>query len=353
LLIVDDEEANVLLLGELLRHAGYSNMRMTTEPRQVLGIFLEFQPDLILLDLQMPYLDGYALMKQLGSRIPEDAYLPFLVLTADLSSAARQKALSLSAKDFLNKPFDRTEALLRIRNLLETRFLHLQVKNQNEVLAARVAERTSELEQAQTEILERLARTAEFRDDNTGEHIRRLGEMSALIAKAMGMPGPWVDVIRMAAPLHDLGKVGIPDPILLKPGKLTPEEFEVMKTHVVIGASVLTGSRSSPLQMAEVIALTHHEKWDGTGYAKLKGEAIPLEGRIVAVADVFDALIHTRPYKKAWPIEDAIAEIKNQSGRQFDPKVVDTFLKILPEILAVSEVEEAPRPKMKMKESAQ
>jgi putative two-component system response regulator len=337
LLIVDDEEENVFLLERVLRHAGYAYLRSTTDPRQVLSMFLEYQPDLILLDLQMPHLDGHAVMKQLAARIRPGTYLPILVLTADLSPEAKQRALSLNAKDFLNKPFDITEMLLRIRNLLETRFLYLQVQSQNQFLEAKVVERTRELEEAQIEILERLARAAEFRDDNTGQHTRRMGETSALIARALGKPGAWIEILCRAAPLHDLGKIGIRDRILLKPGRLTTEEFDVMKTHTVIGASVLTGSRSSPLQMAEVIALTHHERWDGTGYARLKGEAIPIEGRIVAVADVFDALTHARPYKPAWSTEEAVVEIKSQSGRQFDPQVVEAFLKVLPEVLAISQ----------------
>lgn len=343
LLIVDDEEENVLLLETILRRAGYANLRSTTDSRRVLSLFLEYQPDLILLDIQMPHLDGYAVMKHLADRVPPGAYLPILVLTADLSGEAKQRALSLHAKDFLSKPFDLGEMLLRIRNLLETRFLYLQVQNQNQFLEAKVAERTRELEEAQIEILERLARAAEFRDDNTGQHTRRMGETSALIARVLGKPEVWVEMIRGAAPLHDLGKIGIPDGILLKAAKLTNEEFDVMKTHTVIGASVLRGSRSSHLQMAEVIALTHHERWDGTGYSRLKGGAIPLEGRIVAVADVFDALTHARPYKPAWSTEEAVAEIKSQSGRHFDPQVVQAFLKVLPEVLAIGQAMDARR----------
>jgi putative two-component system response regulator len=336
ILIIDDEESNVLLLQELLRHAGYSNLCCTSDPRQVLALYIDYQPDLILLDLNMPYLDGHALLRQIGPRVPSGSYLPILVLTADITPEAKQGALSLGAKDFLTKPFDRTEALLRMRNLLETRFLHLQVQDQNKNLEKAVAERTSELKETQIEILERLAHAAEFRDDNTGEHTRRISESSALIAHALGMSKEWVELIRRAAPLHDVGKIGIPDSILLKPGKLTTEEFEVMKTHVHIGASILSGSRSPALQMAEVIALTHHERWDGAGYARLKGEAIPLEGRIVTVADVFDALTHSRPYKPAWSTEESLGEINRLSGKQFDPQVVHAFLSVLPEVLEIS-----------------
>jgi putative two-component system response regulator len=179
------------------------------------------------------------------------------------------------------------------------------------------------------EIIERLARAAEFRDDNTGQHTERVGQMAALIAREIGLPDSTVSLIRRAAPLHDVGKIGIPDSILLKLGKLTDEEFALVKTHTTIGARILSGSRFSLLRMAEEIAFSHHEHWDGGGYEGLVGEAIPLAGRIVAVADVFDALTHKRPYKAAWPIADAIAEIERQRGGQFDPNLVDGFLSVI------------------------
>jgi putative two-component system response regulator len=343
ILIIDDEEANIRLLDVLLRHAGYCHLKSTSDSRQVLSLFMEYEPDLILLDLQMPYLDGHAILRQIGSRVPPDSFLPILVLTADIEPSSRQRALSGGAKDFLIKPFDRTEVLLRIRNLLETRVLHRQIQNHNQVLESKVRERTQELEGTQIEILERLAFAAEFRDDDTGDHTRRMGDSSALIARALGKPESWVELLRRAAPLHDVGKIGIPDSILLKPAKLTDCEFDVMRTHVHIGASILSGSRSPALQMAEAVALTHHERWDGTGYARLKGEAIPLEGRIVSVADVFDALTHARPYKKAWNIEDSVEEIRKQSGRHFDPVIVDAFLTALPEILVMNELDRGSR----------
>jgi putative two-component system response regulator len=197
------------------------------------------------------------------------------------------------------------------------------------MLEAKVRERTRELESAQIEIIERLARAAEFRDDNTGQHTERVGQMAALLAREIGMPDTTVSLIRRAAPLHDVGKIGIPDSILLKLGKLTDEEFALVKTHTTIGARILSGSRFSLLRMAEEIAFSHHERWDGSGYEGLAGEAIPLAGRIVTIADVFDALTQKRPYKAAWPIGDAIAEIDRQRGRQFDPTLVDAFLRVV------------------------
>ena len=329
ILIVDDQEPNILLLEAVLTEYGYSNLTSTTDSRQALSLFLEQQPDLVLLDLQMPNLDGFAVLDQIAPRIPPDTYLPILILTADVSSEAKRRALAAGAKDFLSKPFDVTEIVLRIRNLLQTRLLHLQLRQQNEDLEVRVRMRTQELELSHVEIAERLARAADYRDDVTGQHIRRVGYGSALVAREMGWPDTEVDVIRQAAPLHDVGKIGIPDRILLKPGKLTPDEFERMKSHTTIGASLLAGSHSPVLQMAEKIALTHHERWDGSGYIGLEGSTIPLVARITSVIDVFDALTHRRSYKEAWPVEAAVDEIQRHSGRHFDPEIVGVFLTVL------------------------
>jgi PAS domain S-box-containing protein len=204
-----------------------------------------------------------------------------------------------------------------------------QLANHAQLLEARVAERTRELEAARAETLQRLALAAEYRDDDTSQHTERVGDMSARVAERLGLDAGQQALLREAAPLHDVGKLAIPDTILLKPGRLTQEEYEAMKTHAMLGARLLSGSSSPVLQMAAVIAASHHERWDGTGYpAGLAGEAIPLVGRIVAVADVFDALTHERPYKSLWPVEQAIAEIRSAAGTQFDPRVVDAFLEI-------------------------
>lgn len=342
ILIVDDEGANVLLLQRILQRAGYSELKSTTDPRHVLPIFTEFKPDAVLLDLHMPHLDGYAVMEQIRSRVADTDFLPILVLTADATPAAKQRALSSGARDFLAKPLDATEVLLRLRNLLETRSIHMEMQTQNEGLEEKVRERTEALENAQLEILGRLARAAEYRDDDTGEHAQRVGNLAAYLAQASGLADDQTDLIRMAAPLHDVGKIGIPDSILLKPGKLEKEEFEVMKTHTTIGAGILSGSRSRLLQLAEEIALYHHEKWDGSGYAGLSGRDIPLAARMVTVADVFDALTHPRPYREAWPVERAIQEIQAGSGRLFDPAVVGVFLDLHGDLLATKATPAAP-----------
>jgi putative two-component system response regulator len=328
ILIVDDEESNVDVLRRLLRRSGFSLIEGTNDSRQVCDLYIKFRPDLILLDLHMPHMDGLQVMDELFT-IADETYLPILMLTGDDAPEAKREALSRGAKDFLNKPFNNDEALLRINTLLETRFLYMQIQSQNIVLEEKVRDRTRDLEAAQIEIIERLARAAEFRDDHTGRHTERVGQMSALIARQIGLPDSQVSLIRRAAPLHDVGKLGVPDAILLKLGKLTDEEFKVVKTHTVIGARILSGSRFRILHVAEEIAFNHHERWDGSGYAGISAASIPLAGRIVAVADVFDALTQKRPYKVAWPVGDAVAEIELQRGKQFDPALVDAFLRVI------------------------
>ena len=327
ILIVDDQPSNVALLEGILEEEDFTSLRSVIDPREVLPSYIEYLPDLILLDLQMPYMDGFEVMKQVRACLGPNEFLPILVLTADITPDAKRRALAEGALDFLTKPFDAMEVVLRIRNLLQTRSLHLQLQAQNQALDQKVHERTAELEETQVEILERLALAAEYRDDDTGEHTKRVGETAARIAQALGWGTKQVELIRRASPLHDVGKIAIADSILLKPGKLMPEEFERMKSHTKLGAQILSGGRFALLQLAEQIALTHHERWDGTGYMGLCGEAIPLAGRIVSVADVFDALTSPRPYKKAWSQQEALEEIKRQSGRQFDPRVVEALLR--------------------------
>jgi len=328
ILIVDDKHENVVLLERMLRQGGYRYLWGIEDSRKALTAFSEFQPDLVALDLRMPHMDGFAFLNQVRSRIPEDDFVPVLVLTADASVKAKREALAAGAKDFLSKPFDMPEVLLRIYNLLETRWLHARISEANRTLEQRVKERTRELEEAQREILERLALAAELRDDDTGQHTQRVGKLSALLAQAIGLPEDQVDLIRQAAPLHDVGKIGVPDHILLKPGPLTPEERERIKSHAGMGARILSGSRFAILQMAERIALYHHEHWNGAGFHALAGESIPLEARIVALADAFDVITHSRPYKAAQSVSAAIRIMIEQKGKQFDPNLVDVFVKL-------------------------
>jgi len=328
ILIVDDEQGNVDILRRILTRAGFCRVESTTDSREAAGLYVQHRPDLILLDLHMPHVDGLEVMDQLNE-IAEASYLPILILSGDLTPDARREALSRGAKDFVNKPFQQDELLLRIKTLLETRLLYIQIQSQNQLLEAKVRERTRELVEAQIEIIERLAMAAEFRDDNTGQHTQRVGQMSALLARQLGQPDSQVSLMARAAPLHDVGKIGVPDTILLKMGKLTAVEFEVVKQHTVIGARILSGGKFPLLRLAEEIAFSHHERWDGDGYAGMRNTNIPLAGRIVAVADVFDALTQQRPYKPAWPVAEAIAEIERQRDRQFDPGVVDAFMRVI------------------------
>jgi putative two-component system response regulator len=229
--------------------------------------------------------------------------------------------------------------LLRVRNMLETRGLHQELSAYNQELEDRVRSRTQELEEARNETLERLAVAAEYRDDETGQHTRRVGEGARLIAWQLGLGDADSDLIGRAARLHDIGKIAVPDEILLKPAKLTTVEFEVVKTHTTIGAKILSGSGSALLQTAEEIAWAHHERWDGNGYAGVTGPEIPLVGRITTVADVFDALTHARPYKEAWPIDQAVEEMTSQREKMFDPEAVDAFMQVLDPMIAMSQAE--------------
>lgn len=324
IMIVDDEPKNLDALTRILHKAGYTNTFTTSDPVEGLTLYKELDPDLLLLDLNMPGLDGLAILKRLKETTPRHGYLSVLVLTGDTSRQARRRALAMGAKDFLTKPFEIDEVLLRIQNLLETRQLYREITTQNLVLEDKVRERTSELDAAQLETLERLARAAEFRDDETGRHTQRVGSLAALLGHTIGLSEVEVALLRRAAPLHDVGKIGVSDTILLKPGTLTQAERTVMQTHTTIGAKILSGGRSQVMKVAEEIALWHHEKWDGSGYPHGRvGEHIPLMARIVAVADVFDALSSARVYRPAWPAEEVLAEIKRQRGIHFDPLLAD------------------------------
>jgi len=329
ILIVDDQEQNIRLLERILAKAGYEHVASTTNPAEALTLQGHFKPDLVLLDVHMGEKDGFEVLEELISRNGSAEHLPVLMITADDSAETKRRALALGAKDFIGKPFDSAEVLLRIRNLLETRFLYQKLRGQNAELELMVAERTKELEQSQLEVLERLAAAVEFRDDDTGNHTKRVAEVSAKVAQAIGVESTTVELIRRAAPLHDIGKVGIPDHILLKAGPLTAEEFETMKTHTVIGSRMLSKGRSELVRFSQRIARSHHEWWDGSGYPdRVSGQSIPLEARIVAIADFLDALTHERPYRPAWGMEDTLAEIKRRAGSHFDPTIAKALLGI-------------------------
>lgn len=326
ILVVDDNFANLELVKTMLEHSGYQNVACTADPENVLILVENLDPDLIILDLHMPRKGGLEVLTEIRETV-KDEYLPVLVFTADGYAETRIKALAAGASDFLQKPGDFSEILLRVGNFLEMRALHCRFRDQSRLLEALVEERTSELEDARLELVEKLSRLSQARDDGCGEHPYRVASLAAEIATALRLPEDVVALIRTATPLHDLGKVGVPDALLLKQERLTQEEFELIKAHVNIGAGILANSRSPLLRIAEEIARTHHEHWDGSGYPDgLRGENIPIAGRIVALADVYDALVTERSYKQAWSHEDASEKIKSLSGTKFDPQVVYAFL---------------------------
>jgi len=338
ILIVDDEPKNVELLNQALKHEGYKNIESITDPREVLSIYKEFTPDLILLDLRMPHLDGFKVMDQLNAMNKYEPLPPILVLTAQKDDVICLRAFKKGARDFMGKPFNIHEILSRVRNSLEVQLLQNELRKQNEILEQKVQERTEELHSTRLSVIQRLGYAAEYRDNETGNHVIRMSQYSAMLAKKVGLDEQHCDLILNAAPMHDIGKIGIPDRILLKPGKLDHDEWAVMKTHVTIGGEILSNDSSELLQLAQKVALQHHEGFDGSGYPNgLKGEEIAIETRIITICDVFDALTSERPYKELWSVGDTIVELEDKSGTKFDPEFVTGFKEILPEVLAVRE----------------
>ena len=349
ILIVDDVPVNVKVARAHLESVGYSDIVSVTDATQVLSTVYRDDPDILLLDIMMPEVSGLEILQTLRAD-ERYARLPVLILTGAESRELKTEALRLGATDFLTKPVDPEDLIPRVRNAL-------LVKSYQDNLERKVRERTTALEKSQQEIIHCLARAAEYRDNDTGNHVVRVGRYASLTARELGLDDRHVRLIEQAAVLHDVGKIGIPDAILLKPGKLTPEEFEIIQkhcgfgkkifqalsqdeygvlmSHTTLGASIV-GCDSPLLEMARTIALTHHEKWDGTGYPLgLAGEDIPIEGRITAVADVFDALGSVRPYKPAFPLEKCLAILKEERGKHFEPRVVDAFLARKQEVVAI------------------
>ncbi len=335
ILIIDDNSANVLLLEKMLRIHGYQSISSLTDPRLVYDTLRADLPDLVLLDLKMPYLDGFTILDWIRNELG-NTMLPVIIITAQSDSENKLKALQLGAQDFIGKPFDPPEVLTRIHNLLQIKSLHNQLQESNLLLEQKVQKRTEEIKNLQIELVERLTRAAEFRDVDTGNHIARIGEYTYFLSKKLGFSEEDATLICNASKMHDIGKVAIPDHILLKPARLSPEEMEIMKEHALKGAKILAGSQYPLIQIAEQIAYTHHEKWDGSGYPRgLKHDEIPLVGRITALADVFDALISERPYKEPWPPEQVLAYLQAHSGTHFDPQLVRIFLDSSASFLAI------------------
>lgn len=335
LLVVDDNATNLTLFRHLLKNLDGAEVVCQADPLVALEWCAGNEPDLILLDYMMPVVDGLEFIRRLRA-LPGCAEVPIVMVTADTESDVRYRALELGAQDFLTKPVDKIELMARVRNLLALRKSRQQLSNRAAWLAEEVKKATAEIAAREKEAILRLSRAAEYRDPETGAHLLRMSNYTRLIAAHLGLPPAEQDLLLEASPMHDIGKVGTPDHILQKPGRLTPEEFDVMKRHAVIGYEILRDSDSPLLQCAATVALTHHEKFDGSGYPHgLAGDAIPLWGRIVAVADVFDALTSGRPYKKAWPLEQAVDFLKQGAGSHFDPACLDAFLAGWPMVLEI------------------
>lgn len=341
ILVVDDEPINRKVMEALLKPLGHQ-VKVAENGLQALEMVEEDPPDLVLLDVMMPGMDGFEVLAQLKGQ-DQTRHIPVVMVTALRDVEDRVRALDAGADDFLTKPVEKAELRARVRNLLKVKAYHDSQVEYQRRLEAEVAQRTRELRRALQKVrtasldsVVRLSRAAEYRDEDTGAHIMRMSRYSAAIARQMGLGERVSEYILYAAPMHDVGKIGIPDHILLKPGPLTAEEWEIMKTHTVIGARILSGSTTGFLRLGEVVALTHHERWDGTGYPQgLKGKEIPLAGRIVAIADVFDALLSRRPYKEPFPLDKSLAIIREGRGKHFDPAVVDAFEAVLDEILDI------------------
>ncbi|MEO1525121.1 MAG: HD domain-containing phosphohydrolase [Planctomycetota bacterium] len=355
--VVDDEELNIEIVQGHLRHEGYQNFFRSTDSTQALELFRRVQPDVVLMDVVMPGMTGLevlAAMREDESMV----HIPVIVLTADDGADTKMHALRLGPSDVLYKPVDATEMLLRVRNVLTVKAYQDHLAGHSQELERMVRERTADLAASRRRIIHCLARAAEFRDDDTGHHVTRVGKYAAVIADELGYDRNAVELIEQAAKLHDIGKIGVPDSVLLKRAKLEEDEFALIKRHCSIGNSIINPVQPGEvdayrqhteigatlldvegypiLELAATIAQTHHEKWDGSGYPMgLKGEDIPIEGRITAVADVFDALSSERPYKAAFPREKCFRILEEGRGSHFDPEVLDAFFRRTDEITSI------------------
>ncbi|MBU3695913.1 HD domain-containing phosphohydrolase [Dechloromonas sp.] len=325
-LIIDDSDINQTLIKALVLKLGDCQPVLFDNPVKALEWCHDNVPDLVIVDYMMPEMDGLKFIAAFRGLHGRNE-LPVLMITASDQRDIRYDALLGGANDFLTKPIDRVEFSARARNMLNLRQGQKYMANHVQELEVRVQERTREIRNREKELIFRISRAAEFRDPETGAHIQRMAHFSAVIARGLDLDAKTQQLILEAAPMHDVGKIGIPDYILLKPGKLTHEEFEVMKNHAALGYELLKSSGSEILQAGAEIALSHHEKYDGSGYPKgLAGTKIPLLGRIVAVADVFDALTSERPYKRAWALDAACKFLEDSRGAHFDPLCVEAFL---------------------------
>ena len=329
LLIVDDTPENIDVLRGILKES--YKLKIATDGEKALKIAKgEHKPDLILLDIMMPGIDGYEVCRQLKSNYIT-ADIPVIFVTAKGEVDDESQGFDLGAVDYITKPVSPPLVLRRVST-------HLTLYNKKRLLEGLVKEQTRTIEYTRLQIIQRLGRAAEYKDNETGMHVMRMSHYSQVLALAAGLSSADAALILNASPMHDIGKIGIPDNILLKPGKLDKDEWAIMLQHPQIGVEIIGDHDSLILNLAKEIALTHHEKYNGKGYPNsLKGQEIPLSGRIIAITDVFDALTTERPYKKAWSVEDAIAYIKQEAGEHFDPELVKKFLEIMPDIISLKD----------------
>jgi len=327
ILIVDDTSENLIILSEILKP--FYKVKVANSGMKALNLIAAGHiPDIILLDVMMPEISGYEVCQKLKED-PLTRNIPIIFVTALIECKDEAEGLSLGAVDYITKPINASIVLARIK----TQVILLQYQRN---LEQKLAERTEEIVLTRMEVIRQLGRAAEYKDNETGTHILRMSAFAKIIAKKIGLDNVRAELIFLSAPMHDIGKIGTPDYILRKEGPLSPEEWEIVKKHPLQGAEIIGNHQSSLLQTARIVALTHHEKFDGTGYPYgIKGYDIPLMGRIVAIADVFDALTSKRPYKEAWSLEQAITYLVEQKGKHFDPELVDSFLMCMDEIKAI------------------
>ena len=337
ILIIDDVKTNLMIFDLFIKKIGNYETILMENPLKAIEWCTKNTPDLVITDYMMPEINGIELSQKIRE-LKREELIPIIMITAYKDNSIKMDALSAGITDFLTKPVNEAEFFARIKNLLSLRDYHLKISNKAKWLEEEVKKATKEIENRENEIIFRLSRAAEFRDDDTGAHIIRMAKYSYIIANGLNFSKNFCIMILKASPMHDIGKIAIPDHILLKPGKLTVKEFEIIKSHTISGYQILKNSKIPLLRLSAEIALTHHEKFNGKGYPKgLKEKEIPISGRICAVADVFDALTSKRPYKEPWSIEKAINFLKEQKGKHFDPACIDAFLNNLNEIIKVKE----------------
>jgi len=350
-MIIDDEQLVIRVVKRFLASEGYHNFITVTDPRDAFKELKNEKPDVVLMDIMMPHLTGLDLLRY-RQTTPELQHIPFIILSATSENQVKRDALRLGATDFLAKPVDPSDLTVRVKNALMVKRHHDHLANYAIELERQVRNRTKQIERSREQIIHCLARAAEYRDNETGAHVIRVGKYCRVIAEELGFGEDYCHQIELAAQLHDVGKIGIPDAVLLNPGRLDKEEFEVMKNHCCeimeplaesngevvrqhtdVGGFIMDGVDSPMLELAALIARTHHEKWDGTGYPKqLKSDQIPIEGRICCVADVYDALCSERPYKPAFPMQKCLEIMLSERGTRFDPIVLDAFFRRLSDI---------------------